>query len=44
MIKRIERYQFEHINMIKNASIHLHIVEKLRKVVQMEKWENRKDS
>lgn len=24
MIKRIERYQFEHINMIKNASIHLH--------------------
>lgn len=51
MIKRIERYQFEHINMIKNASIHLHkrkflytcdakqkqIVEKLRKVVQMEK-------
>lgn len=50
MIKNIERYQFEHINTIKNVSIRLNkkflytfdekqkqIVEKLRKVVEMEK-------
>lgn len=50
MIKNIERYQFEHINTIKNVSIRLNkkflytfdekqkqIVEKLRKIVEMEK-------
>lgn len=39
MIKRIERYQFEHINMIKNASIHLH-KRKFLYICKNKSWKN----